>query len=128
MQLGVIATCNSGGAKKWTDEHSEPLRGADAIVIPDADVAGDEHLEVVKRSLTGIAKQVRTLRLPGAKDPFDWIASGGTHDKLLALVDEAVAPPAIEGSLGSEGALGPHRASDARSLCSEPLETCKGEF
>jgi hypothetical protein len=90
MQLGVIATCNSGGAKKWSDKHSELLRGADAIIIPDADEAGEEHLEVVTKSLTGIAKRVRTLRLPGAKDPFDWIASSGTREKLRELFRELV--------------------------------------
>ena len=33
----LAATCNSGGAKKWKAEHSEFLRGADIVLLPDAD-------------------------------------------------------------------------------------------
>ncbi|HOV04221.1 MAG TPA: hypothetical protein PLG99_07405, partial [Kaistiaceae bacterium] len=41
--LGAPATCNAGGAGKWKDEHSAFLKGADVIIIPDNDKAGDEH-------------------------------------------------------------------------------------
>jgi len=28
-KLGLVATCNSGGAGKWRDEYSEMLRGSE---------------------------------------------------------------------------------------------------
>jgi len=36
----VPATCNAGGAGKWKPEHSEFLRGADVVIIPDNDDPG----------------------------------------------------------------------------------------
>ena len=51
----VPATCNAGGAGKWKAEHSEFLRGADVVVVPDADKAGREHCDVVGASLQGFA-------------------------------------------------------------------------
>jgi hypothetical protein len=86
IELGVVATCNSGGAEKWRDEHSATLAGADVIIIPDKDEAGEKHLEKTARSLLGVGAKVRVLHLP-AKDAFDWIADGGTAEQLWQLVD-----------------------------------------
>ena len=36
-ELGFIATTNSGGAGKWTTEHSGALRGRHIVIIPDND-------------------------------------------------------------------------------------------
>jgi DNA primase len=47
----VPATCCAEGAKKWRPEHSEHLRGADIVVLPDNDAAGREHAELVAASL-----------------------------------------------------------------------------
>jgi hypothetical protein len=56
----VAATCGAGGGgKKWKLEHSEFLRGADIVLLPDNDNAGWEHFNVVGLSLAGIAKRVR---------------------------------------------------------------------
>jgi hypothetical protein len=33
--FGIPATCNAGGAKKWTAQHAGYLKGADVVVIPD---------------------------------------------------------------------------------------------
>jgi hypothetical protein len=40
----IAATCNAGGAKKWKSEHSEFLRGADIVLVPDNDGVGWEHI------------------------------------------------------------------------------------
>jgi hypothetical protein len=88
----LAATCNVGGSSKWTTEHSEFLRGADVIIVPDNDEAGIAHLQTVGKGLTGIAKRIRVVMLPGlpAKgDIVDWIAAGGTREQLDQLIESA---------------------------------------
>jgi hypothetical protein len=88
--LGVPATCSPGGAKKWCDEYSQHLSGANVVILPDNDEAGERHCEAVARSLAGVAASVRVLRLPNlpAKgDPYDWVQEGGTADQLSELVE-----------------------------------------
>lgn len=95
--IGITATCNVGGAGKWKPEHSEVLRGAKVIVIPDADEPGRKHASQVYDSLRGIAESVKILPLPGSsKDISDWIAAGGTLEKLEDLVAKTVTSPAPE--------------------------------
>jgi hypothetical protein len=88
----VAATCSAGGAKKWKPEHSEFLRGADVVLLPDNDNAGWEHANKVGAALAGIAKRVRVLRLPGLPlkgDIIDWHKAGGTREQFDALLSEA---------------------------------------
>jgi DNA primase len=88
----LAATCCAGGSKKWKPEHSEFLRGADVVLFPDNDSVGWEHANKVGASLTGIAKRVRVLRLPGLPlkgDIIDWHKAGGTREQLDALLCEA---------------------------------------
>ena len=101
-RLNVIATCNAGGAGKWHPEHAAYLKDANAIIVPDNDDAGRAHAEAVAASLQGIAKRVRVLTLPDIPekgDLSDWIAAGGTAEKLWDLVDQAPEwkPPSSDG-------------------------------
>ena len=57
------ATCCAGGAKKWRPEHSEFLRNADVVLLPDNDDAGRQHINGVGAALLGIAKSIRVLVL-----------------------------------------------------------------
>jgi DNA primase len=59
-KLGVVATCNAGGAGKWHAEHAAHLKGADVIIVPDNDGPGRRHAESVAASLTGVAACVRS--------------------------------------------------------------------
>jgi DNA primase len=89
---GIPATCNAGGAGKWKPEHSAFLRGADVVILPDADEAGRKHRDVVGASLQGIAASIRVLELPGLGpkgDIKDWAIAGGTREQLDALVEQA---------------------------------------
>jgi hypothetical protein len=89
-KLGIVATCNAGGAGNWKLEHSEYLKDADVVVIPDNDDKGREHAQNVATSLNGIAKRVRMLALPDLapkEDVSDWIIPGRTAEELWALVD-----------------------------------------
>jgi hypothetical protein len=51
-QLGLIATCNHGGAGKWQAAHSVYLKdAAEVVIIPDNDEAGERHAQMVASSL-----------------------------------------------------------------------------
>jgi Protein of unknown function (DUF3631) len=91
--LGVVATCNAGGAGKWPKALNEHFRGADVVLVPDNDKAGYDHINVVAKALTGIALRVRVLMLPELPDKgdvSDWLAAGGTADNLQALTETAL--------------------------------------
>jgi len=103
VSLGLCATCNPQGAGKWRDEFAESLRGRDVIIVPDNDpitekngkvsCVGMEHAEAVADSLTGKAKSVYVLILPGAEEKWgldDWFQKGGHElSELEELVAEA---------------------------------------
>ena len=88
----LIATCNAGGAGKWTAGLNQHFRGRNVVILPDADEAGEHHAALVARELSGVAASVRVLRLPGLPpkgDVSDWIAAGGTREELMRLATEA---------------------------------------
>ncbi len=88
-RLGIPATCNAGGAKKWTLHHAAYLKGADVVVVPDNDTAGRDHCDIVVSTLVGIAARLRVLLLPNLPekgDLSDWIKAGGTADEFWRLV------------------------------------------
>ena len=91
----VPATCNAGGAGKWKPEHSAFLCGADVIIVPDNDMAGRKHCDIVAASLQGVASSVRVLDLPGLgpkQDIIDWAKAGGTVERLHDLIAHEARP------------------------------------
>lgn len=91
-RIGVLATCNAGGAGKWMPEHAAFLRGRHVLVLADNDEPGRNHAQQVAATLQGIAASVRVIELPGlpAKgDVSDWITAGGTTDELTRLAKTA---------------------------------------
>ncbi len=87
-KIGVVATCNPGGAGKWQDNYTATLAGRDVLILPDNDEPGENHAYVVAKSLHGHAKSIRVLRLPDLPskgDVADWIAHGGTKRDLAGL-------------------------------------------
>jgi len=90
--LGLAATCNAGGAGKWTAAYSSHLRGRNVAILPDNDSPGRQHAQKVAQSLQGTAASVKILRLPGLPekgDVSDWLDNGGTVDELRQLADAA---------------------------------------
>jgi hypothetical protein len=91
--IGLDATCNSGGSEKWTDEHSAFFpAGSINIILPDADAAGRKHLNVVAASLKEVGAEVKVLELPGLPgkgDIVDWVEVGGTREQLIELARDA---------------------------------------
>jgi predicted P-loop ATPase len=109
--LGFITTTNPGGAGKWREEYGEFLKERDVVILPDNDEVGIDHARKVKRMLSEDAQSCRILRLPGLEekgDVSDWIASGGSAEKLRELVDllpsddEEIAPDWLDQCLFSK--------------------------
>ena len=89
--LGLVATCNSGGAGKWKPSFAEYFHGRQAVVIADNDSTGRKHAQDVARSLHGVAAGVKVLELSGLPehgDVSDWLDSGGTRVRLLGSVSK----------------------------------------
>lgn len=88
-KLGVVATCNAGGAGKWPASFAEHFQGADVVVIPDNDEAGRNHAALVGAGLRESAGRLRVLNLPDLPpkgDVSDWLRAGGSLDGLYDLV------------------------------------------
>lgn len=93
---GLIATTNPGGAGKWLPSMSKFLRDRHVVVLPDNDVAGENHAQDVATKLLGIARSIRIVRLPNLPpkgDVSDWLAAGGTAEELEQLVRESAEEP-----------------------------------
>jgi putative DNA primase/helicase len=102
----LVATCNPSGAQeapkngqpykgKWLPSFSEHVRGRNVVILPDNDAAGELHALDIQRKLTGIARSVRILRLPGLPpkgDVSDWLSAGGTAEELERLAADAPEP------------------------------------
>lgn len=87
----MVATTNPMGAGKWKSDYNSYFKGADVIILPDNDVAGQKHSANVLKNLRNIAKSVKIVRLPDLAekgDVSDWIQAGGTKEQLLVLVNE----------------------------------------
>jgi hypothetical protein len=94
-QWGIPATCNPGGANKWTPELSEYFRGANIAILPDNDPPGKAHAKDVAAKLAPFADRIRVLELPGLPpkgDVSDWIADGGTPEEFAELVQTRAIP------------------------------------
>ena len=90
--LVLVATCNVGGAGKWHDDYNEFLKGRNVVILPDNDAPGRKHAQQVAESLHGNAASVKILELDGLPekgDVSDWIAAGGTKEKLIELAHAA---------------------------------------
>jgi len=96
LLLGYVATTAplGEGPEKWLPEHTETLRSATVVIVPDLDDTGRKYGEAVAWALWGVATSVRVLMLPTTcdcqlvKDLSDWMAAGGDRDAFDALLAE----------------------------------------
>lgn len=93
VKFGLVATCNSGGAGKWSENYSKcfPV-GAKAVILPDNDEPGRKHARDIARQLQARECQVRIIELPGLPekgDVSDWLDAGHDKGELIRLITEA---------------------------------------
>ncbi|WP_241836123.1 YfjI family protein [Streptomyces sp. JS01] len=82
--LGVVATCNVGGAGKWNDSYTASLRGAsEVVIIADRDEPGRKHAEAVYQSVRSAGIAVSVLEPAKGKDISDHLAAGLDYDALV---------------------------------------------
>lgn len=92
QSIGMVATCNSGGAGKFHDDLVKWFKDRRVVIIPDNDDAGKNHAQLVAKKLYGCAKSIRILHIPVSNDKddvSDWIANGGTRQALIDLAKSA---------------------------------------
>lgn len=86
--LGLVATCNSGGAGKWPDSICRYFKGRKVVLLPDNDKAGADHAELVAGKLYGVAANVRVATLDGLtdkQDVSDWLAIGHARGDIVEV-------------------------------------------
>ena len=100
--LGFAATCNAGGAEKWTRNHASHLPPRSKVyVLPDSDASGIAHREKVCRSLLSQGCEVYAIdpkdygyqiEAKHGKDVSDWLDDDPARGSgaLRELLDRAV--------------------------------------
>ena len=91
--LGLVATCNSGGAGKFQLELAHWFEHRQVVVVEDNDEAGRRHADKVIALLNPVAESVRRIGFPelgrhGA-DVSDWLDAGNGIDDLLERVEKS---------------------------------------
>ena len=90
----TTATCNSGGAGKWTSVHTQVLLDNEVeqvLVIPNNDNKGRKHAHAVAASCAAAGITVKVVEIPAPyKDVSDYLVGGGDLD-VRALFQDAPA-------------------------------------
>jgi len=85
IALGFTAS----SLKNWHPNFPKYFRDRIVAIIADADESGRKQAENVAVSLASVAKRIKVLELPNAKDLSEWADKGGTQDELMALISKA---------------------------------------
>lgn len=92
--VGVTATCNSGGAGKFTMDMAAHLEGAHVVIVADNDDTGRNHAtEVAWLAKTAGALTADIVAAASGKDAADHLAAGHTVGEFVAVDLEPAAPP-----------------------------------
>ncbi|MBT7486550.1 MAG: AAA family ATPase [Rhodospirillales bacterium] len=104
-KIGVVATCNSGGAGKWQPELNKRFEGKRVYIVPDNDEPGKKHARDVAEMLADFALKVSIVDMcrdmPMKADISDWLEKQKPVDHQAffeavfeaPLLDEEVPPP-----------------------------------
>lgn len=90
--MGLLATCNSGGAGKWQQEFARYFTGRNIVIAPDHDPPGHAHAIQVYENLAPVAASVRIVITPAGKDPADHLAAGLGPDDFTAIALDQLRP------------------------------------
>ena len=85
--LGIPATCNAGGAGKWTPRHAVWLTGRDISIIADRDPAGRNHAMQVVTTLMPIANSIEIVQAATGKDVSDHLDAGHAFTDLVKVAE-----------------------------------------
>ncbi len=88
VKAGEVATCNPGGARKWSPDFSEQLRDAEVVLVQDRDDNGRAHTKVVMATLAGAAKSVRVVESAAGKDAADHLEAEQPVDDFRSVSPE----------------------------------------
>jgi replicative DNA helicase len=91
-RLGIVATCNNGGAGNFKAELVPYFTDKRIAIFPDNDEPGRDHALKVAALLTPVAKSLKIVELPDlpAKgDVTDFINAGGTVEQIRELYRKA---------------------------------------
>ncbi|MER6603889.1 toprim domain-containing protein [Streptomyces parvus] len=115
--LGVVATCNVGGAGKWSDDYTKHLRGAsEVVIIADRDEPGRKHAETVAASVKKIGIPARVVQAARGKDVSDHLSAGLGYDDLEPV--ELASTPADDSN--DTAATVPHQAEAPETEQTDP--------
>lgn len=89
---GLEATCNAGGAGRWTTEHAAFLEGAGVIVCADRDEPGKRHAVAVVESLMPVAHSIYVVQALVGKDAADHFAAGHLDHEFVQVWAPKPAP------------------------------------
>lgn len=81
--VGAVATTTPMGASNLPKADLSPLSGAQVVVVPDNDKAGETYLRDARDALRGLAASVRVARTKVGKDAADHVAAGYGLDDLV---------------------------------------------
>lgn len=115
--IGIPATTNIGGAKKWGTSETKGLIAAGVtrvFILPDNDEAGDEHAVLVGKSVKLAQIAVSTIKLPNLPphgDVSDWLNGIGTKEQLQSLM--AATPYILPSGASPTPVLTPDAPADA---------------
>ena len=96
IKFGLLATCNVGGAGKWTRELNQYLVGKKVCIVPDNDDAGARHADKTLQILAEDAIDAHILtshlkELPNKGDFSDWMdANDNDVDSFIKLAERDI--------------------------------------
>jgi AAA domain len=118
--LDLCATTVASG--KWTDDCIQALKDRDCWIIQDCDEPGKKKALTLAAKLSGVAKSIKIVHLPGLtgvqdnKDVSDWLLADHTKDQLI---DACTETPDWEPSGSAEN------KAEATERASEPIAKSK---
>ena len=98
-KLKLPATTMHGGAGKWYPEVLPYFKDKNIILLPDNDSIGKEHMERLAYTFSETVASIKIVELPDLEpkgDISNWIAAGGTKEKLLDLCKKTLVYEATE--------------------------------